>query len=78
MSWNPSVRAIPVVAPSKPLPQNLTVVPREMESAAAAAVAMALVNRSIRNNRRPVRRTNGVASSWVVNGRMDMINRWSG
>ena len=78
MSWNPSVRAAPVVSPTKPLPDSVAVRQREMESAAAAAVVMALAQRSSGRKRRPSGRTNGVASSWVVNGRMSMIDRWPG
>ncbi len=78
MSWNPSVRAVPVVSPTKPLPDSAAVRQREMESAAAAAVVMALAQQSSRRKRRPNGRTNGVASSWVVNGRMSMIDRWPG
>jgi hypothetical protein len=78
MSWNPSVRTAPVATPSKSLPESMAVRQREMEGAAAAAVVMVLVQQASRNSRRVVRRTNGVASSWVVNGRMEMINRWPG
>ncbi len=76
MSWNPGVRAVPVVTPTQPLSGKVASRQREMEGAAAAAVVMALAQRSLRNKRRPSGRMNGQASAWVVNGRIEMVNRW--
>jgi hypothetical protein len=74
MTWNPSVRQVPIVATARQIQTNRI---KEMEQAAVAAVSIELALRaeiekkSNRNNHHA-----HPGSAWVVMGRHSMTNRW--
>lgn len=72
MTWNPSVRKAAAVAAPKPVPQPEGERLEEMQCAAAAAIAMLLKRKSAVGNGH----TNNRSSAWVIQGRIDMANRW--
>ncbi len=76
MTWNPSVRQAPIIVTARPTPAIKAVRIKEMEGAAVAVIAMLLAKRT---QKKPIvvgGRVKGIASSWVIQGRMEMSNRW--
>ena len=76
MTWNPSVRSTPIIVTASPAPNLESLRMKEMERAAAAAVAMAIADRVVRTAITGNGRSIGHASAWVIQGRMDTANRW--
>lgn len=73
MTWNPSVRQVPIVTTARQIQTNRM---KEMEQAAAVAVSMEL---AVLADEKPVKKEiqqTQRSSAWVVMGRHSMTNRW--
>jgi len=76
MTWNPSVRQVPIIATAKPSQDIEAIHRREMECAAAAVISMLIARGMALSTHVPTQRVTAPASAWVVRGRIDTVNRW--
>ncbi len=76
MAWKPTVRQAPIIAAARPIPEPERQRMEEMERAAAVIVAMLTAKSATMGVLGPGGRVTGIASSWVIQGRIEMNRGW--
>ena len=76
MAWKPIVRQAPIIAAARPLPEPEQQRMEEMEKAAASVAAMVMAKRVAIDTLGSGGRVTGIASSWVIQGRIEMNRGW--